>query len=84
MDYKEIFTILEEDIFSGFRATKQGTRYIESWLKEKQGSLFLIFDKSLIITIASQHYCQKSINKNNLLKQDKISINTRFLFHFTI
>lgn len=49
MDYKEIFKILEEDIFSGFRATKQGTRYIESWFKEKKIS-------NPVVTITIRNY----------------------------
>ena len=35
MDYKEIFSLLKEDKFIGFSASKQGIRYIKSWLKEK-------------------------------------------------
>lgn len=35
LDYKEIFLILKENKFTGFRASKQGIRYINLWLKKK-------------------------------------------------
>ena len=33
-DYKEILSLLKEDKFSGFSASKQGIRYIKLWLEE--------------------------------------------------
>jgi len=49
MDYKEIFSILKEDRFTGFRASIQGTRYINLWLREKKIS-------SPVVTITIRNY----------------------------
>ncbi len=60
MDYKEIFSLLGENKFVGFSASKQGIRYAKLWLKSR------FLDSTNIVTIVLRSYGYDSVRNSNI------------------
>jgi hypothetical protein len=59
MDYKEVRGLLKKYPFHGFEASKQGIRYIRSWIKENN-------IKSPIVTITIRQYGFDALRNSNI------------------
>jgi hypothetical protein len=55
MDYTDVFGLLNNYCFTGFKASKQGVYYVELWMKERNYNL----NKVVTITLRSYGYDEK-------------------------